>query len=256
MSIYCTYITFYRGNKLPPFYIGSTSVDKVNNGYHGSVGSKEYKTIYDYEIKNNPDLFRTKILSKHDTREQAFEKEHHFQKQLNVVTSSMYMNKAYACINGYFSIDITGEKNPNFNNRWSDEQREIASIRVTNYHIEHDSRWISHEESKKTKFVDKSLVQIFILDGWVEGRHFFDTNKISEHGRKNCDERNSVFASCLICQKSFQAHKLEEHIKRHTNGVEYFENNYVSFVDLREKQVVLIICITNIIVKDVVPKDS
>lgn len=45
---YCTYVTFYSGNKLPPFYIGSTSVDKIEKGYRGSVKSKRWKQIYEH----------------------------------------------------------------------------------------------------------------------------------------------------------------------------------------------------------------
>lgn len=33
--IYCTYITFYRGSKLPPFYIGHSTIKKVEKGYRG-----------------------------------------------------------------------------------------------------------------------------------------------------------------------------------------------------------------------------
>lgn len=96
MSIYCTYITFYRGNKLPPFYIGSTFVEKVNNGYHGSVSSREYKPIWKSELKNNLHLFETKILTTHLTRADALEKENYFQVKLNAIRSPMYINKGYA----------------------------------------------------------------------------------------------------------------------------------------------------------------
>ena len=62
-NIYCTYLTIYKGNKLPPFYIGSTSVDKINTGYHGTVSSKKYKDIYKQELITNPQIFKTKILT-------------------------------------------------------------------------------------------------------------------------------------------------------------------------------------------------
>ena len=32
--MYCVYLTIYTGNKLPPFYIGSTSLKKINKGYN------------------------------------------------------------------------------------------------------------------------------------------------------------------------------------------------------------------------------
>lgn len=43
---YCVYHTTYIGNKLPPNYIGSTSVEKIKKGYYGSVKSKSYKSIW------------------------------------------------------------------------------------------------------------------------------------------------------------------------------------------------------------------
>jgi len=35
------YITNYKGTKLSPWYIGSTSKNKITNGYNGSVSSKK-----------------------------------------------------------------------------------------------------------------------------------------------------------------------------------------------------------------------
>lgn len=53
MDDYCVYLTCYLGNKLPPFYIGSTTTIKVQSGYKGSVKSKQYKKIFEYETLNN-----------------------------------------------------------------------------------------------------------------------------------------------------------------------------------------------------------
>jgi hypothetical protein len=72
--MFCTYLTTYKGNKLPMFYVGSTSVSKINNGYRGSVASKAYKQIWISELKNNPQLFETRIISLHNKREEAIEK--------------------------------------------------------------------------------------------------------------------------------------------------------------------------------------
>lgn len=102
MSTYCVYLTIYRGKKLPIFYIGSSSIAKIKNGYHGSVSSKEYGKIWKEELRNNPELFRTRIISSHDTREQAFDKEERIQKKLNVIKNSLYINKAFA--NAKFSL--------------------------------------------------------------------------------------------------------------------------------------------------------
>lgn len=109
MSIYCTYITFYRGNKLPPFYIGSTSVEKVNNGYHGSVSSREYKCIWNSELRDNPHLFETKIITFHTDRKSALEREEKLQRSLQVIKNSLYTNKSFAT-SGCFGDTMTGRK--------------------------------------------------------------------------------------------------------------------------------------------------
>lgn len=100
--MYCVYITFYRGNKMPQFYIGSSSIDKVNSGYRGSVSSREYKQIWLSELEYNPELFCTKIISKHNTRIEALLKEEKLHKHLNVQHNSMYINKARA--SGCFGV--------------------------------------------------------------------------------------------------------------------------------------------------------
>jgi hypothetical protein len=105
--IYCTYLTVYKGNKLPPFYIGSTSVVKINNGYRGSVKSKKYKEIWKSELKNNPNLFTTKIVTIHDSRQEALDKEDLLHKKLNVVKSPMYINMSFASKNGYFGTSLS-----------------------------------------------------------------------------------------------------------------------------------------------------
>lgn len=93
---YCTYITFYYGNQLPPFYIGSTTVEKIKNDYKGTVSSKKYKQIWKEEIKNNPKLFKTKIITFHESRKEAYDREEYFQNKLNVVKNSLYTNMSTA----------------------------------------------------------------------------------------------------------------------------------------------------------------
>lgn len=96
MSIYCVYLTTYKGSKLPPFYIGSTTVDKINNGYRGSVSSKKYKSVWMKELSEHPELFSTKIVTTHNTRKIALEKEYQFQVAVKAPSNSMYINEAYA----------------------------------------------------------------------------------------------------------------------------------------------------------------
>ncbi len=96
MAQYCTYLTVYSGNKLPPFYIGSTSVERINKGYRGSVLSKKYREIWKSELKENPHLFETKILTSHSTREEALDQEMCLQELHDVVRSPLYINMAIA----------------------------------------------------------------------------------------------------------------------------------------------------------------
>lgn len=91
--VFCTYITFYGGNKMPPFYIGYTSVSNIlENGYHGSVGSDKYSKIWKREIRTNRKSFKTVILTKHKTRKEAILKEIYFQEYFNVHKNPMYIN--------------------------------------------------------------------------------------------------------------------------------------------------------------------
>lgn len=112
MSIYCVYLTIYTGNKLPPFYIGSSSVEKVNNGYHGSVCSKQFKDVWKSELKTNPDLFKTKIISTHIDRKEATLQERKFQKKVNAVRNPLYINQSFAAYDSFTDRDQTGKNNP------------------------------------------------------------------------------------------------------------------------------------------------
>lgn len=81
---------------MPPFYIGSTSVDRVNQGYKGTVLSAAYKKVWKEEIKNRDELFETKIVSIHNSRQDALDKENKLHIQLGVKNNNLYINKAIA----------------------------------------------------------------------------------------------------------------------------------------------------------------
>lgn len=93
---FCVYLTVYTGNKLPPFYIGSSSIKRINQNYKGSVDSTEYRHIWKEERFANPQLFKLHIISTHETRKEAYDKERKLQKLLKVVQSPLYVNKSYA----------------------------------------------------------------------------------------------------------------------------------------------------------------
>lgn len=124
---FCVYLTVYTGSKLPMFYIGSSSVHNVANGYFGSIASKQYKSIFKYELKYNRRLFKIHIVSLHITREDAIIKENKLQKLLNVVKSSMYFNMSIASVGGYCGMDVSGKNNPNYGKQHTIETRKIIS---------------------------------------------------------------------------------------------------------------------------------
>ena len=125
--MYCTYLTIYSGDKLPPFYIGSTSLQKYEEGYCGSVSSKKYKDIWRQELKNNPHLFDTVILSEHNTREEALIEENILQRKLNVVKNSNFINQSFANINGFFGMETKGENHPMYGKNHSEEHKSKIS---------------------------------------------------------------------------------------------------------------------------------
>jgi hypothetical protein len=100
------------------FYIGSTSIERINNGYIGSVKSKEYKDIFNKEKQESPHLFKTKIISIYESREIALQKELKFQLHLNVVKSTMYMNKSLARDFGWFGMNHGGVNSPVYGKHW------------------------------------------------------------------------------------------------------------------------------------------
>jgi len=157
MDIYVTYLTIYSGNKLPPFYIGSTSLDKVNNGYRGTVVSKRYKSIWKQELKENPQLFKTKTISYHNTRKEALTKEDSLQRKLNVIQSPMYINLSFAAPDGAFGLKQSGENHPCYGKKYTKERNVQNSIRVKNLWKDETSPYNSLEYKMKKKNQNCSL---------------------------------------------------------------------------------------------------
>lgn len=97
---------------MPRRYIGSSSIKRIKNGYRGSVQSKKWKHIWRDELKNNPHLFKTRILKIFNTRAEAIVAELETQKRYNVVKSCIWINESYAQIRGYAGRDVSGVNNP------------------------------------------------------------------------------------------------------------------------------------------------
>lgn len=177
MKRYVVYITHYTGTKLPKWYIGSSYESKVLNGYNGSVKSKKWKKIYDQERKDNKHLFKTKILSYYETKEEALIEELRLQKMHAVVKSKKYFNESYATVNGCFGRDVSGELNPNFNKRWSEEQKIAAAKKM-----------IGTKRSEESK--TKQSISISGENHWNFGKESFINGKTYEeyHGKEKAKE--------------------------------------------------------------------
>ena len=128
MNIYVVYLTTYFGSKLPPFYIGSTRLDKIQSGYRGSVMSLKYRTLWKSELTSNPNLFSTKVISTHPTRKDAYQMELKLQLRLNVVNNPMYINMAYANPTGFMGASLVGKDSPHYGMKRSQE----AKLRMRN----------------------------------------------------------------------------------------------------------------------------
>lgn len=124
-SEYCVYLIRYEGDKHPPLYIGSTrTINITEKGYLGSPRSKQWSDIVKKEQKLNPHLYSVDILSTHQTREEALLREYDEQVSRDVVKSEDYYNMSLACVNGFFGMDVTGDKNPRFGKPVSEVTRE------------------------------------------------------------------------------------------------------------------------------------
>jgi hypothetical protein len=202
MNIYCTYLTIYLGNKLPPFYIGSSTIDRIKSGYRGSVSSKKYKNIWESELKQNPHLFQTKIITTHKTSTEARQKELFFHESLNVVKSDMYINLSVARQKGFFGMDVSGTNNPRYGYKWGDEHPKGMLGK-------------KHSDETKTKWSNSRKGSI----PWNLGK------KSPEHSQYmkskmigNSYAKGIIYpkCSCIVCGKVISSTTLSRHTLLHT----------------------------------------
>lgn len=193
----CVYYTWYKGNKMPPNYIGSSysyRVEKEN--YHGSVVSKKWKKIWDCEIKNNSHLFETKILIRFSNRQDATDIEEKIQRKLDVVQSKEYINESFAN-KGFSTLGIkwtkerkdkqTGINHWNYGNHWSNKIKKKISNR--DYSINSDP--------VTKKKISDSLINTIKLLGvhWCKGQNSPRKGKtlVDEYGIKKANKiRNDI----------------------------------------------------------------
>lgn len=153
---YVTYLVTYSGDKLPKYYIGSTSKEKANSGkYFGSICSNKYKEIFLNEKKYNIHLFKIKILSTHLNRKDAVSEELKLQIKYNVVNSNNYMNESLASVNGFFGRDVSGKNHPMYGKKHSEKTRNKLKIARSKRIITEETKRKMSESSKGRKLSDE-----------------------------------------------------------------------------------------------------
>ena len=144
--MYCVYVTTYSGKLLPKYYVGSTSLKRLKEGYRGSVSSFEYSRIWNDELISNPELFDVEIISKHKTRKNALKAELNFQIKNDVVDSEEWINKSLAIEDGFFGMNVSGKNNPMFGKSRKGEKHKGG------HNISKGlQKYYSSEKSKKTR---------------------------------------------------------------------------------------------------------
>lgn len=107
---------------MPPFYIGSTSIKRLNAGYRGSVASRKFKDIWKHALKTEPEKFVTEVISEHQSRKDALDAERELHIILDVVNNPLFINMALAGV---------GPRNNGFGRPMSPKTREALLLANT-----------------------------------------------------------------------------------------------------------------------------
>ena len=166
---YVVYVTFYRGNRLPPFYIGYTSEAKVLKGYNGTVSSERYKAIWRRERKEHPELFLTVILQSFDSELEAKTREEFLHRKLAVVNNPLYTNMAVA--NGKFGG--SGENSPSYGRVVSEKTRKRV---IDSNHRRRGEKRGPLDEGRRRKLLNSNLGK----KPWNKGNKYPLSVSISE----------------------------------------------------------------------------
>ena len=190
--MFVVYLTMYKGDKLPRWYIGSSSEDKILDGYNGSVCSKKYKDDYLDEQRINKHLFKTRILSFHEDRKEALAEELIVQKLHNVVKNEKYMNMSYAVINGFFGMPMKGvnigEKNVLFGKKRSPES--IAK-QIKNISGEKNVLFGKHLDEKVKNKISETVKETYKNNPYL-GENI--SKRVKEHYKNLTCEEKIIYA--------------------------------------------------------------
>lgn len=190
--MYCVYLTIYTGNKLPPFYIGSTSTQRINKGYRGSVSSVDYKKVFNNELKASPELFLIKIIKYCDTRKHALIEERKIQSSLNVINNPLYMNRCYAHHNyfGEQSVALRKHRSQKMkNNKFNNSKGKIC---YKNEKLNLNRRYFPGTEPDG--FVKGRIIDIETMERMKQKCR---KSSIVVHKTRSKEDRISLFATKL-----------------------------------------------------------
>jgi len=200
MTHYCVYFTIYLGERLPPFYIGSTTIEKIKNGYHGTVCSVQYKDIWKSELKNNPRLFYTIVIPDQyaTSLTDILELELKWQKLFTVVSSPLFINMSYArkgfCGNMESGRKAATSRIKNGTNVRSAATKQAMSISKQNQSIETRTKNSEKHKGKNHSTETKIKISVAKTNPSIETRLKMSTSQlghtVTEETRRKQREAN------------------------------------------------------------------
>jgi hypothetical protein len=251
---YVVYLTIYKGNLLPPFYIGHCKKENIKKGYRGSVSSIKYKSIWKKELKDNFHLFDIKIISEYSSKKEAAEKETKLQKILSVHKNPLYINRSVTHELFFSDGKISEEMKIHLSNVCK-KQYECEEFRKKhlqackeNNSNHSDKIWINN--GFKDKRVKEEIFEnTFKKNGWVKGRIFKNEKAFGHHLDKNGEnnpfygKKHSEKSKKIMSEKSKKHFEDEKQrkiasdnaIKQHSNK-ETRKNYLVSKIKYHEEK--------------------
>lgn len=235
MRVSVTYLTHYTGDKLPPWYIGSSFEDRVITGYNGTITSRKWKLLYQEEQKYNKHLFKTRILSYHLTKEDAIAEEARLQRMHNVVKSVKYFNESVANVNGMYGRDVSGMYNPNYGKVASQSTKYKQSLAATNRAVivcphcgttstttNLMTRW--HFDNCKSLNSTCNLYNCKYCN--KTGRN---KNNMDKYHNENCKLKPNTVVNILICEHcGFQSNSMMNMTRWHFENCKHNKNKKVN----------------------------
>ncbi len=164
---YCVYVTTYTGKieGFPYYYIGSTSIKKIEAGYCGSVKSKAWG--WSYKMLKDDGMIRTQILTTTKTRKRALKLEYLLQLQFKAMTNPLFFNMSYANKNGFFGRNVRGSNNPMYGVSKTPWNKGVIGYKI---HTEESKRKIS-ALGRKCPESQKEILREMRTKNYTDGVH-------------------------------------------------------------------------------------